>query len=141
MKSRQPQRPLSPHLQIYKPQYTMVLSITHRMTGVFLSAAALFLVYWLWAMASGPDYYAGAVSCLAGIWARLVLVGALFGFAFHLCNGIRHLAWDLGYGYEKAQARASGWAVVIVALLLTVAGSFFALRLLAAASPELGGEV
>lgn len=123
-------RPLSPHLQIYKPQYSMVLSISHRLTGLILSVSSLFLVCWLWAIASGPERYENLRRCMSAGWVKLLLVGLLFCFFYHLCNGIRHLAWDLGYGFEKPQARASGWAVVIAAVVLTAAGAVLALRLL-----------
>src|SRR5579872_4272728 len=96
----QAQRPLSPHLQIYKPQYTMVLSFAHRLTGVLLSLGALLLVWWLWALADGEDSYAFAMQWLTMGWVKLLLLGLLFSFCYHLCNGLRHLAWDLGFGFE-----------------------------------------
>ncbi|MBA3564423.1 MAG: succinate dehydrogenase, cytochrome b556 subunit [Gammaproteobacteria bacterium] len=114
-------RPLSPHLQVYKPQLTSVLSILHRMTGVFLSIAGLLLAYWLVSLMRGPEVYADAMSLLGSGFMRLVLAGVSFSFFYHLCNGIRHLFWDAGYGFEIEQIYASGWTVVIASILLTVA--------------------
>lgn len=114
-------RPLSPHLQVYKPQLTSVLSILHRMTGVFLSMAGLLLAYWLVSLMRGPEVYADAMSLLGSGFMRLVLAGVSFSFFYHLCNGIRHLFWDAGYGFEIEQTYASGWTVVIASILLTVA--------------------
>ena len=114
-------RPLSPHLQIYKPQLTSVLSIMHRMTGVFLSLATLVGVYWLVALARGPEAYAAAADMLGSGLVRLLLMAISFSFFYHLCNGIRHLFWDAGYGFEIRQVYASGWTVVAFSLALTVA--------------------
>src|SRR5687767_13099013 len=97
----QARRPLSPHLQISKPMYTMVLSITHRLTGVFLSIGLLFFVYWLGALASDAPRYASVRECMGAGWVKLLMVGFLFSFFYHLCNGIRHLTWDLGYCLER----------------------------------------
>ncbi|HUO82116.1 MAG TPA: succinate dehydrogenase, cytochrome b556 subunit, partial [Gammaproteobacteria bacterium] len=96
-------RPLSPHLQIYKPQLTSVLSILHRFTGVGLSFAALLLVYWLIALARGPAAYADAIGLFGSGFVRLLLVAVSFCFFYHLCNGVRHLFWDAGYGFEIRQ--------------------------------------
>lgn len=114
-------KPLSPHLGIYRWQYTMALSIAHRATGVALSVTILAFVYWLGAVAAGPGPYAQARELLTSPLALVVFAGASFAFFFHLCNGIRHLVWDLGHGFELKVARASGWTVVIVALVLTAA--------------------
>ncbi|MGH8495033.1 MAG: succinate dehydrogenase, cytochrome b556 subunit [Gammaproteobacteria bacterium] len=110
---------MSPHLQVYKPQLTSVLSILHRGTGLVLSAASLLLAWWLIALAGGDQAYAGAMEWLGSGLARLVLVGVSFCFFYHLCNGIRHLVWDAGYGFEIRQTYASGWAVVAISILLT----------------------
>lgn len=113
-------RPLSPHLQVYRPQITSVLSIMHRFTGIALSAGALLLVAWLVAAAKSPAAYA-AVAGFVGSWIGLVL---LFGWTaalfFHLLNGIRHLAWDAGYGFDLPVVHRSGWAVVVGTAVLTV---------------------
>jgi succinate dehydrogenase / fumarate reductase cytochrome b subunit len=114
-------RPLSPGLQIYRPQLTSVLSFTHRITGIALSVGTLLLVVWLIVVAVGPDAYS-IVQAFMRSWPGLIL---LFGwtsfFFFHLCNGIRHLAWDAGYGFELRTIYASGWTVVAASGFLTVA--------------------
>jgi succinate dehydrogenase / fumarate reductase cytochrome b subunit len=114
-------RPLSPGLQIYRPQLTSVLSFSHRVTGIALSVGTLLLVAWLVAAAAGPYAYS-AVQGFMRSWLGLVLLfGWTFSFFFHLCNGIRHLAWDAGYGFELRTIYASGWMVVAASTLLTVA--------------------
>ena len=114
------QRPLSPHLQIYRPQLTSVLSITHRATGVAVVVGTLVLVYWLLAVASGAETYASAQYLLGSWLGRIVLLGFSFALFFHLCNGIRHLFWDVGLGFELKTAYASGTAVVIVSVVMTL---------------------
>jgi succinate dehydrogenase / fumarate reductase cytochrome b subunit len=123
------ERPLSPHLGIYRPMYTMVLSISHRITGVLLSIALIVLIYWLIALADGRDAYGIALGRLRSPLMQWLLLGWLFSFFFHFCNGIRHLAWDAGYGFERKQARASGWVVVISALALTALCALWIVRL------------
>ena len=113
-------RPLSPHLGVYKFMYTMSLSILHRITGVAAAFGFLALVWWLMALATGPDAYARAMACLGSPLAKLLLVGFTFSFVYHFCNGIRHLVWDTGRGLERAQARRSGILVIVAALGLTV---------------------
>lgn len=113
-------RPLSPHLGVYRPQLTSVLSITHRITGVVLSASLLLLVYWLWAVASGPEAYASAQALLGSFLGRLVLFAGTLALFFHLCNGIRHLFWDSGRGFEMTTVYASGRAVIIASVVLSV---------------------
>jgi succinate dehydrogenase / fumarate reductase cytochrome b subunit len=105
-------RPLSPHLQVYRPMYTMVLSITHRISGVFQSAGLLLLAYWLVAAASGPAAYAASAKVFANPLVKLLLAGWVVAFWYHFFAGLRHLVWDAGYGFEKATARRSGQAVV-----------------------------
>jgi len=112
-------RPLSPHLQIYRPQLTSVLSITHRATGVALSLGTMVLLYWLQAVARGPETYAAAQEFL-GCWlVQLVLAGWTWAFFYHLSNGIRHLFWDAGKGFELPQVYASGYTVLAAATTLT----------------------
>jgi succinate dehydrogenase / fumarate reductase cytochrome b subunit len=113
------ERPLSPFL-IYKPQLTSVLSFSHRATGVALSVGTMFLVWWLVAAATGDDAYAAARWFFGSWLGMLMLLGWTFAFFFHLCNGIRHLFWDAGMGFELRTAYASGWAVVAASGLLTV---------------------
>lgn len=114
------ERPLSPHLQIYRPQLTSVLSITHRATGLALVIGTLVLVYWLLAAASGADAYASAQALLGSWLGRIVLLGFSFALFYHLCNGIRHLFWDAGLGFELKTAYASGHAVIIASISMTV---------------------
>lgn len=105
-------RPLSPHLQIYRPQITSVLSILHRLTGIFLSFAVLGLVVWLWALAVSPACFEGISTFLSAWYGKSLLLGVLFSFFYHLLNGVRHLVWDAGYGFELHQVTYSGWTVV-----------------------------
>ncbi len=113
--------PLSPDMQIYRPQLTSVLSITHRITGIALSLGSLLLVGWLASAAAGPSSYAHLHVVLGSALGRLLLLGWTFCLFFHLCNGIRHLFWDAGYGFELKAIYASGWAVVAVSIGLTLA--------------------
>jgi succinate dehydrogenase / fumarate reductase cytochrome b subunit len=110
-------RPLSPFMQ-YRWQYTNTLSILHRITGVLLSLGFLLLVVWLAAAAAGPERYAAARDALASPLAQLVWFGAAFAFCYHLLNGVRHLFFDMGRGFELKTARASGRAVAIGAVVL-----------------------
>lgn len=110
-------RPLSPFMH-YRWQYTNTLSILHRMTGVLLSFGFLLLVYWLAAAAAGAERYAAALQALGSPLAQLVLFGVTFSFCYHLLNGVRHLFFDMGRGFELATARKSGWAVAVGALVL-----------------------
>ena len=113
-------RPLSPHLQIYRPQITSVLSISHRFSGVVLAVGLLVLVYWLAALASGDAAYAQALALLGAWPVQLLLFLGSFAFFYHLANGIRHLWWDSGRGFEISQVYASGWAVIVAAGALTL---------------------
>jgi succinate dehydrogenase / fumarate reductase cytochrome b subunit len=119
-------RPLSPHLTIYRFAYTMALSILHRITGVALAVGLLVLVLWLGALAGGADTYT-TFGQFAGSWMfQLLLALWLVAFVYHFANGIRHLFWDAGMGLERAQARRSaaivlvGVAVVSLALLFVL---------------------
>ncbi len=113
-------RPLSPHLQVYRWQISNTLSILHRVTGVVLALGGLALVAWLLALASGQAAFTGANALLGSLVGQLALVGWTLCFFYHLCNGLRHLAWDAGPGFDKSVARKSGIAVVTAAVLLTV---------------------
>jgi succinate dehydrogenase cytochrome b subunit len=113
-------RPLSPHLQIYRWPLSMALSICHRATGVALSVGTLLLVWWLVALASGPDTFAAAQGFMGSWLGKLMLLGWTFSLFFHLANGIRHLFWDAGYGFENKTTTASGWTVVVASVALTV---------------------
>jgi succinate dehydrogenase / fumarate reductase cytochrome b subunit len=125
-------RPLSPHLGVYKFMYTMSLSIMHRITGVAATVGFLALVWWLMALATGPDAYARAMQRLDSPFAKLLLVGFTFSFVYHFCNGIRHLVWDMGRGLERAQARRSGAVVIAAALLGTMVVVWFGCRAMGA---------
>ena len=114
-------RPISPHLQVYKPQLTSVLSILHRITGVALAVGTILLVYWLIAAASGPEAFASAEALIGSRLGRILLFGWTFALYFHLSNGIRHLFWDAGFGFELKTVYASGWTVVALAAVLTLA--------------------
>jgi succinate dehydrogenase / fumarate reductase cytochrome b subunit len=118
--------PLSPHLQIYRPQLTSVLSITHRATGVFLAAGALLLCYWLLCVAAGAPSYDRLVAILGTLPGRVLLLAIVLSFYFHLCNGIRHLFWDAGLGLELRSTYRSGYFVVVASLALTAATAYAA---------------
>ncbi len=120
-------RPLSPHLQIYRWQIGNTLSILHRLTGAALSLGLVAVAYWLLSVAGGAAAYREASRVFANPLAMLVLVGWVFAFFYHCLNGIRHLFWDVGMGFERAQSRMSGWAVVIGAVVfsLCVCGVFW----------------
>jgi succinate dehydrogenase / fumarate reductase cytochrome b subunit len=114
-------RPISPHLEIYRWQISNTLSILHRMTGVALALGLIALCYWLTSLAGGADTYAAAARLFASPPGILLLVGWTFAFTYHLLNGVRHLFWDAGRGFEKTQRHASGWFAVAGAAVLTVA--------------------
>src|ERR1700761_8780751 len=122
-------RPLSPHLQIYKWQLTAVLSILHRATGIALAAGALYLAGWV-ICAVSPNAYHYFQVFNGSLLGRFVLAGWLFSMFYHLCNGIRHLFWDAGYGFELKDAYRSGWIVVGVSLVATAASWIVGLRLI-----------
>jgi succinate dehydrogenase / fumarate reductase cytochrome b subunit len=109
------ERPISPHLQVYRPQITSVLSIVHRITGVALTAGTLLLTWWLVAAAYGPDAFTNAQAFVGSWFGQLLLWAFTFGLFYHLGNGIRHLAWDFGWGFELSQVRASGVAMLAFA--------------------------
>ncbi|MDJ0928417.1 MAG: succinate dehydrogenase, cytochrome b556 subunit [Gammaproteobacteria bacterium] len=113
-------RPLSPHLGIYRWQVANGLSILHRATGVFLSLGTLVLIGWLIAVASGYQAYVRVNDWLMGPLGALLLLGWTFSFFYHLCNGIRHLGWDIGLGFDKERARMTGWLTVVVSVVLTL---------------------
>ena len=112
-------RPLSPHISIYRWPITMTVSILHRATGIAMSAGFLILAIWLFDAAVGADSYATFMSFMNTFFGKLLLVGWSFAFFFHLANGIRHLFWDSGYGFEKDRASATAWLVIVAATVLT----------------------
>jgi succinate dehydrogenase / fumarate reductase cytochrome b subunit len=114
------ERPLSPHLQIYRWQMTMALSILHRITGAALAVGTIVLVGWLWAAAYSPEYFQGIHGFFTHIIGKLLLMGWSFAFYFHFCNGIRHLFWDIGKGFDIPNVYRSGWTVITVSSILTI---------------------
>ena len=127
--NRPSNRPLSPHLQVYRWQLTSVLSILHRATGIALSVGALYLAVWVMYAAGSSRGYAVFQEFNGSILGRILLGGWLFSAFYHLCNGIRHLFWDAGYGFELKDAYRSGWIVVAVSLIATVLSWIVGLRL------------
>ncbi len=120
-------RPLSPHLQIYRRQITSVLSIMHRATGVFLSFGMLLLCAFLFTLAIDAQSYDVVRAFSSSIIGLLLLIGWSYSLVYHALNGLRHLAWDAGYGLDLAQTKASGWTVVALSLVLTALIWFVAL--------------
>ena len=112
-------RPLSPHLSVYRWPITMTLSILHRMTGVALSIGLIALVVWLESIALGASPYESLRGWMNSVPGQLMLLGWSFSFFFHLSNGVRHLFWDAGRGFEKSQANASSWMVIVTTVALT----------------------
>ena len=121
------ERPISPHLQVYKPQITSVLSIFHRITGVALTFGLILLVAWIFTLSLGEDYFEYFVMFIKSWFGLLILFGFTFALNYHLCNGIRHLFWDAGYGYEIETVHKSGLAVLVVSFVLTILIWYFAL--------------
>lgn len=113
-------RPISPHLQIYKPIPTMVMSILHRITGAALYFGILILVWWLVAAASGPASYDFANAFLSSWFGKLVLFGFTWALMHHMLGGIRHLVWDTGRLLEKHVSTMLAWATLIGSVVLTV---------------------
>lgn len=113
-------RPLSPHLQIYKPQITSILSILHRATGMALTLGSVFLVYWLYHIVQGESSYTEIHALMSSFIGRLFLVGWSFSLFYHLLNGIRHLLWDIGMGFEIKEVYATGYIVLFLSVSLTV---------------------
>jgi succinate dehydrogenase / fumarate reductase cytochrome b subunit len=113
-------RPLSPHLQTYRWTLTMALSIAHRATGVGLYAGTALLVWWLIAASSGPAAYSYVQAFSASILGRLVAFGFTWALFHHALSGVRHLVWDLGYGFKPAEREWLTWAALIGGLVLTI---------------------
>jgi succinate dehydrogenase / fumarate reductase, cytochrome b subunit len=112
-------RPLSPHLQIYKWQLTMTLSILHRATGVALAVGTLLVFALLVSLAAGPDAYGAVRGFCGSAFGLFLLFGWSWALCFHLFNGIRHLLWDTGWGFELPRAYVTGWSVVVLSFALT----------------------
>lgn len=128
--ANRPERPMSPHLQVYRLPFLAILSILHRATGIALSVGALYLAVWVMYAASNPRAYAIFQSFNVSIVGRIVLGGWLFSAFFHMFNGIRHLFWDAGYGFELKDADRSGAIVVGLSLVCTAAAWVVGLRLM-----------
>ena len=112
-------RPLSPHLSIYRMAITMLVSILNRITGAGMVLAAVMIVWWLMAAASGAEYYATVNGFLTSWFGLLILVGSLWALWFHFLGGLRHLFMDFGIGYEIKTVNMTGWIVVIGSFVLT----------------------
>ncbi len=112
-------RPLSPHISIYRWPITMALSILHRASGIALSVGFIVLVAWLFDAAAGPDAYAVFLSIMDTVFGKLLLIAWSLAFFYHLSNGLRHLLWDTGVGLEKEQANRSSWMVLAATIVLT----------------------
>ena len=112
-------RPLSPHLSIYRWPITMVLSILHRATGVAMSIGLVVFAAWLMQVAAGPEAYLGFTTTMSSLVGKLLLIGWGFAFFFYVGNGVRHLVWDTGRGFEKQQANRSAWFVIGFAVVAT----------------------
>lgn len=113
-------RPLSPHLQIYRLTWTMAMSVVHRATGIALYAGTLLLAYWLIALASGPEVFATAQAIFGSVIGRIILFGYTWALLHHMAGGIRHFIWDLGYGYELKARMGLARGTLIASGILTV---------------------
>lgn len=114
------ERPLSPHLQIYRWQLTSVTSILTRITGNALILGAILVVWWFVAAAAGPQYYAFVDGIVTSWFGDLVMLGSLWGLWYHTLAGVRHLVWDMGWGLDLKMAEKLGWAAVFGSVGLTV---------------------
>jgi succinate dehydrogenase / fumarate reductase cytochrome b subunit len=114
------ERPLSPHLSIYRWPITMTLSILHRLSGLALSVGFIVLAAWLLSAAEGADAHERLAGMMQSAGGRLLLILLSLAFFYHLANGVRHLIWDLGFGFEIRQANASSWVVIVTAIAFTV---------------------
>ena len=112
-------RPLSPHLQVYKFNITMAISVLHRITGFGLAVGLLVFAYWLGAAAYGPSAYATAQAFLTSWIGYPLLFGFTVALSFHFCSGIRHLFWDIGWGFEMETTTATSVAIVVGTAVLT----------------------
>ncbi len=121
------ERPLSPFMlgQYYRFQITSVMSFLHRMTGIVLSIGAFLLTAWLVAVAAGPEAYAKFAACAGSLIGKIVLAGIAFSLIYHLLNGLRHLAWDLGYGFTLKGLYQGGYTVAVLAVILTAVLWYF----------------
>ncbi len=122
------ERPLSPHIQIYRWTLTMLLSIAHRATGMALYAGTLFFALWLYAVAEGPDAYAG-MQMLATHWfGRLILFAYIWALFHHMCGGLRHFIWDIGRGFKLIHVEILAWVTTLLPLLLALLTYYWAYK-------------
>ena len=112
--------PLSPHLQIYRWHVSSLLSITHRISGVINLLALIFIFFWLLILSSGKSNYELFLLAINSFFGKFILIGFTWSLSFHLLSGIRHLVWDLGYGFEIKTANITGAIVIISSLALTI---------------------
>ena len=112
--------PLSPHLQIYRWHISSLLSITHRISGVINLLALIFIFFWLIALSLGTNNYGLFLLVINSFFGKFILIGFTWSMSFHVLSGIRHLFWDLGYGFEIKTANISGIIVIISSLALTI---------------------
>lgn len=122
-----PQRPLSPHLQVYTPLINMVMSILHRMTGAALYFGTLLLAWWLVAAATGPHYFDYVSGIMGSLPGRIVLLGYTWALINHMLGGVRHFIWDVGAGYDLKTIDLLCWGTLALSVLLTAAIWLFAL--------------
>ena len=118
--------PLSPHLQIYRWHISSLLSITHRISGVVNLLGLILIFFWLLFLSLGESNYELFLLIINGFFGKLILIGFTWSMSFHILSGIRHLAWDFGYGFEIKTANISGIIVIISSLIMTVIFWLFA---------------
>jgi succinate dehydrogenase / fumarate reductase cytochrome b subunit len=122
------ERPLSPHITVYRWAYTMTLSILHRISGVALAVTLLGFVAWLVSASLGAEAYAAILPLLISVPCKLLIALAVAALIYHFCNGLRHLAWDLGWGFERADARRSAALVVAASIIAAALCIYFIFR-------------
>lgn len=122
------ERPLSPHITVYRWAYTMSLSILHRVSGLALSLALIAFVLWLIAISLGPATYDGLAPALQSWPIRILIALAIIALLFHFANGLRHLGWDMGWGFERRQARTSAALALVLVAIACIACLFFLFR-------------
>ena len=115
-----PKNPLSPHLQIYRWHVSSLLSITHRISGVINFLSLVLIFFWMLALSSGENSYQAFLLIANNFFGKFILIGLTWSMSFHFLSGIRHLVWDLGYGFEIKTANISGIVVIISSLVLTI---------------------
>ena len=120
MTSTPQQRPLSPHLQVYRPQITSMLSILHRITGAALAFGCVLAPVWLWCAIAGDETFAQLQAFRLSLLGQIMIFGWLFSFVYHLLNGIRHLCWDMVWGFKIKTVYLTGWTVFLGAIALTL---------------------